>query len=172
MGAQSKKVTIVSPSSTVGQVLKDIETQTGYLFVYNTSDVDVARKVSLNFTDTAVSQVLGDILAGQGLKWNLEGRYIKILKLGSEQNAAGQGTANGPMQIKGKVYGADGEPLIGASLLIKGTNTGVITDMDGSFNMEIPSGEAVLVASYLGYVDKEIETRGKQYFDIVLQEDT
>ena len=172
MGAQSKKVTLVSASSTVGQALKDIESQTGYLFVYNTSDVDVTRKVTLNYTDMAVSQVLESLLADQGLKWNLEGRYIKILKPGPEQNAAGKGTANGPVQIRGKVSGPDGEPLIGASLMIKGTTTGVITDTDGSFNMEIPSGEAVLTVSYLGFVDKEVETRGKQYFDIVLQEDT
>ena len=170
--AQSKKVTIVSSSITVGQVLKDIESQTGYLFVYNTSDVDVSKKVSLNCKDVAVSQVLERILADQNVKWHLEGRYIKILRQSSVQKDANQSTANNLIRIKGKVSGADGEPLIGAGVMIKGTSTGVITDSDGAFNMEIPSGGAVIVASYLGYADKEIETLGKQNFDIVLQEDS
>ena len=71
--AQSKKVTIVSSSATVGQVFKDIESQTGYLFVYNTSDIDVSGNVSLNLKDVAVSQVLEKILANQDVKWHLEG---------------------------------------------------------------------------------------------------
>ena len=153
--AQSKKVTIVSSSITVSQVLKDIESQTGYLFVYNTSDVDVSKKVSLNCKDVAVSQVLERILADQNVKWHLEGRYIKILRQSPEQKEANQSTANNLIRIKGKVSGADGEPLIGAGIMIKGTSTGVITDSDGTFNMEIPSNGAVIVASYLGFADTE-----------------
>lgn len=174
LGAQSKEVTIVSSSATVAQVFKDIESQTGYLFVYNTSDVDVSKKVSLSCKDLAVSKVLENILSGQNVKWQLEGRYIKILKQDTERNKTSQVAANGPVLIKGKVSSADGEPLIGASIMIKGTTTGVITDMDGLFEMEIPAKGAVLVASYLGFVDKEFEAAGgviKEY-DIVLQEDS
>ena len=116
--AQSKKVTIVSSSITVGQVLKDIESQTGYLFVYNTSDVDVSKKVSLNCKDVAVSQVLERILADQNVKWHLEGRYIKILRQSSEQKDANQSTANNLIRIKGKVSGADApETLLCLSML-------------------------------------------------------
>ena len=174
LGAQTKKVTIVSSSATVGRVLKDIESQTGYLFVYNTSDIDVSENVSLNLKDVAVSEVLEKILANQDVKWHLEGRYIKIMKHSSEApKAAGEGsTAVGSILVKGKVTGVDGEPLIGASVIIKGTTNGVITGVDGSFSIEIPSKGAVIVASYLGFLDKEVETSGKQYVEIVLQEDT
>ena len=174
LGAQTKKVTIVSSSATVGQVLKDIESQTGYLFVYNTSNIDVSENVSLNLKDVAVSEVLEKILANQDVKWHLEGRYIKIMKHSSEPpKAAGEGsTAVGSILVKGKVTGVDGEPLIGASVIIKGTTNGVITGVDGSFSIEIPSKGAVIVASYLGFLDKEVETSGKQYVEIVLQEDT
>ncbi len=156
VGAQSKKVSLVSSSSTVGQVLKDIEAQTGYLFVYNTSDIDVSKKVSLNFKDAAVSQVLDSVLDGHNVKWHFEGRYIKIMK----QEPDGQSKSNGPVKIQGKVCAADGEPLIGASIMVKGTSTGVITDMDGQFTMEIPTPGTVLVASYLGFVDQEFEAVG------------
>lgn len=167
VGAQSKKVSLVSSSSTVGQVLKDIEAQTGYLFVYNTSDIDVSKKVSLNFKDAAVSQVLDSVLDGHNVKWHFEGRYIKIMK----QEPEGKSKSNGPVKIQGKVCAADGEPLIGASIMVKGTSTGVITDMDGQFTMEIPTPGTVLVASYLGFVDQEFEAVGGGNFDIFLQED-
>ena len=167
VGAQSKKVSLVSSSSTVGQVLKDIEAQTGYLFVYNTSDIDVSKKVSLNFKDAAVSQVLDSVLDGHNVKWHFEGRYIKIMK----QEPDGQSKSNGPVKIQGKVCAADGEPLIGASIMVKGTSTGVITDMDGQFTMEIPTPGTVLVASYLGFVDQEFEAVGGRNFDIFLKED-
>lgn len=167
VGAQSKKVSLVSSSSTVGQVLKDIEAQTGYLFVYNTSDIDVSKKVSLNFKDATVSQVLDSVLDGHNVKWHFEGRYIKIMK----QEPDGQSKSNGPVKIQGKVCAADGEPLIGASIMVKGTSTGVITDMDGQFTMEIPTPGTVLVASYLGFVDQEFEAVGGGNFDIFLQED-
>ena len=167
VGAQSKKVSLVSSSSTVGQVLKDIEAQTGYLFVYNTSDIDVSKKVSLNFKDAAVSQVLDSVLDGHNVKWHFEGRYIKIMK----QEPDGQSKSNGPVKIQGKVCAADGEPLIGASIMVKGTSTGVITDMDGQFTMEIPTPGTVLVASYLGFVDQEFEAVGGGNFDIFLKED-
>ena len=167
VGAQSKKVSLVSSSSTVGQVLKDIEAQTGYLFVYNTSDIDVSKKVSLNFKDAAVSQVLDSVLDGHNVKWHFEGRYIKIMK----QEPDGQSISNGPVKIQGKVCAADGEPLIGASIMVKGTSTGVITDMDGQFTMEIPTPGTVLVASYLGFVDQEFEAVGGGNFDIFLKED-
>ena len=167
VGAQSKKVSLVSSSSTVGQVLKDIEAQTGYLFVYNTSDIDVSKKVSLNFKDAAVSKVLDSVLDGNNVKWHFEGRYIKIMK----QEPDGQSKSNGPVKIQGKVCAADGEPLIGASIMVKGTSTGVITDMDGQFTMEIPTPGTVLVASYLGFVDQEFEAVGDGNFDIFLKED-
>ena len=167
VGAQSKKVSLVSSSSTVGQVLKDIEAQTGYLFVYNTSDIDVSKKVSLNFKDATVSQVLDSVLDGHNVKWHFEGRYIKIMK----QEPDGQSKSNGPVKIQGKVCAADGEPLIGASIMVKGTSTGVITDMDGQFTMEIPTPGTVLVASYLGFVDQEFEAVGDGNFDIFLKED-
>lgn len=172
VGAQSKKVTIGPDSATVGEVLKAIESQTGYLFVYNTEDVDVSKKVSLDCKNVSVSSVLEDILAGQNLRWQLDGRYIKIMKQNRGKNSAGEGTSKDPIKVKGKVTGPDGEPLIGAGVLIKGTKTGVITDVDGTFEIEIPSNGPALLVSCLGFADKEVQTLGKQYFDIVLQEDT
>lgn len=73
-------------------------------------------------------------------------------------------------KISGKVTDEKGEPLIGVSILVKGTTTGVITDFNGSFSLELPSNAKTLVFSYIGYASQEIEIGAKQVFNVVLSE--
>ena len=72
--------------------------------------------------------------------------------------------------ITGKVTDAVGEPLIGASVLVKGSTTGVVTDLDGSYRLETPSGTVVLVFSYTGFSTKEVTTSTSNVIDVVLEE--
>jgi len=75
-----------------------------------------------------------------------------------------------PRQISGKVADANGEPLIGVGIVVKGTTTGTMTDVDGSFVLTVPA-DAVLEISSIGYVSQEIVVGNKTQFDIVLEED-
>ena len=72
----------------------------------------------------------------------------------------------------GKVKDSSGEPVIGASVVVKGNNTmGTITDFDGNFMLDVPT-KSVLVISYIGYVTQEVPTAGKKSLEIILKEDT
>ncbi len=73
-------------------------------------------------------------------------------------------------KVSGKVIGEEGEPLIGVSILIKDTSTGVITDIDGNFSLEVP-GNVVLVVSCVGYLSQEIEIGNRETIMITLKED-
>lgn len=75
-------------------------------------------------------------------------------------------------KVTGKVIDHTGEPVIGASVLVKGTTNGVITDFEGNFNLDIPSANAVLVISYIGYKKIEIAANDKNIRRIVLTEDS
>ena len=66
---------------------------------------------------------------------------------------------------------ATGEPIIGASILVKGTSNGVITDIDGNFTLSNVAPTATLLVSYVGYKTQEIRVDGKTSFNIVLAED-
>lgn len=79
---------------------------------------------------------------------------------------------SGPLTISGKVYDQNDEPIVGAGVLIKGTNTGAITDLDGFFTLTVPDEETVIVISSLGYVSQEMEVGRKSKFDVFLEEDT
>lgn len=79
-------------------------------------------------------------------------------------------TAFAQKRITGFVSDASGEPIIGASIMVKGTSNGTITDLNGSFALNADKG--VLVVSYIGYKSQELPIAGKTSFTIVLKEDT
>lgn len=71
--------------------------------------------------------------------------------------------------ITGKVMDEKSEPLIGASILVKGTSTGTVTDVDGSFELQAPAGAATLVVSYTGYATKEVALSSASAYTITLE---
>ena len=90
-------------------------------------------------------------------------------------------TALAQQKVTGKVKDSSGEPVIGASVVVKGNNTmgtitegttiGTVTDVDGNFMLDVPT-KSVLVISYIGYVTQEVPTAGKKSLEIILKEDT
>ena len=74
-------------------------------------------------------------------------------------------------QVSGTVVDAAGEPIIGASVIVKGTSTGTVTDFNGSFTLQNVSDKASLVISYVGFRNQTVAVSGKSQFDVVLEED-
>ncbi|PKQ44429.1 SusC/RagA family TonB-linked outer membrane protein [Confluentibacter flavum] len=71
--------------------------------------------------------------------------------------------------VTGIVTNEMGEPLLGASILVKGTNNGVVTDFDGNFNIDISANDSVLIISYLGYATQELEIGSRTVFNVQMQ---
>ena len=75
--------------------------------------------------------------------------------------------------VSGTVSDAAGEPLIGASVVVKGqTSLGTVTDFDGNFALKVPSESSVLVISYVGMTTKEVKVGKERNFKVTLQDDT
>ncbi len=74
------------------------------------------------------------------------------------------------VSVTGTVTDQAGEPLIGATVLVKGTTTGTTTDFDGSFSLELSEGDEVLVVSYTGYITLEVPVEGRSTLQITLDE--
>ncbi|MBC6999052.1 SusC/RagA family TonB-linked outer membrane protein [Cytophaga sp. FL35] len=81
-------------------------------------------------------------------------------------------TAYSQSSIRGQVLDENNAPLPGASVVIKGSSTGVATDFDGYFKMDLPNGNAVLNVSYIGYISKEIDINGQSNITIALKPDS
>ncbi len=82
-----------------------------------------------------------------------------------------QAVAQNMQSVTGKVVDQNNETLIGATVVIKGTNTGVTTTMDGTFELSVPKGDAVLVVSYIGYQTQEVTVGTQSNLNIVLKSD-
>lgn len=168
---QSQHVTITGKNKTILKAFEEIEKQTGLSIAYNQTKLDTNRQIKQDFNDKILSSVLTDILKGTGFSYRVEGNHIVIVPAKAEQKTPAQ-NQNNPKKISGVVADVTGLPIIGANVIIKGTATGLITDLDGNFSLEVPQG-SVLQISYIGYLTKEITIDGIQTdFNIQLLEDT
>lgn len=164
--SQNARVSITKSNAHLDDVLSEIESQTDYLFIYN-NQVDVNRKVSVKVKSKPVSQVLDNLLKNTDITYTMEGTHIVLTKNAVNAHPVLQQTKN----VTGKVVDGNGEPVIGANVVVKGTTNGTITDLDGNFSVEADS-KAVLNVSYIGYLSKEVVVGNQNVLNIVLLEDT
>nr|WP_129729788.1 TonB-dependent receptor [Parabacteroides goldsteinii] len=161
--SQNARVSINQKNVQLEKVLNEIEQQTDYLFIYN-NQVNVNKKVSLKTKNQPVSVVLKELLADSGITYSVEGNHIVLGK----QNMAATPQQNGT--IKGKVIDTNGDAVIGANIVEKGTSNGTTTDIDGNFSINARSG-STLVITFIGYVKQEVKANPSRRMNIILQED-
>lgn len=167
--SQNMRVTVVSSSITTGQVLSEIEDQTDYLFVYDVNEVDLDRNVNVRAENRPVSEVLDEVFEGTDVDYAMEGKNIMLMKRSKKETPASvQQTSENTIQ--GVVTDANGEPIIGANIMIEGTTTGTITDFDGRFTLDVPEN-ATLQISYIGFVSQNVKVNGRKDITVKLVED-
>lgn len=162
--SQNARVSINKKNVQLETVLNEIEHQTDYLFIYN-NQVNVNKKVSLKAKNQSVSKVLEELLADSGITYSVEGNHIVLGK---------QTMAAAPQQsstIRGKVIDTNGDPVIGANIVEKGTTNGTTTDVEGNFSINAKSG-STLVITFIGYVREEVKANAGRRMEIILQEDS
>lgn len=162
--SQNARVSINKKNVQLETVLNEIEHQTDYLFIYN-NQVNVNKKVSLKAKNQPVSKVLEELLADSGITYSVEGNHIVLGK---------QTMAAAPQQsstIRGKVIDTNGDPVIGANIVEKGTTNGTTTDVEGNFSINAKSG-STLVITFIGYVREEVKANAGRRMEIILQEDS
>ena len=136
--SQSAKISIPRSTLKVSELLTQIESQTDYLFVYNKKSVDTKRVVNVDATNQPVSEILDKAFEGTGIHYVVEGNNIVLTKNVTERASTQQ---QKQITVKGVVTDMRGEPIIGASVVEKGTTNGTITDLDGNFTLKVPTAE-------------------------------
>ena len=162
--ADAQQVSVTVSNAKVKTVLNSISDQTGLSLAYSAQVVDLNRKVSLNFVNTEVSEVLNAMFGNTAIGYEIKDGKIYLFR------AAEKTTALASQQkkiITGTVVDPNGEAVIGANVLVKGTTNGTITDMDGKFSLEVPEG-AMLLVSYIGYGDYETKVGNQSNLSITL----
>lgn len=170
--AQDKRVTIHRSNAEIMQVMSDIEKQTDYLFIYN-QDVNVKIRRTVKADRQKVSTVLDNLFAGTNISYELKGKHILLTKGTAPHRKPNDSLASASTQKKkvaGRVVDANGEPVIGATVMEKGTQNGTVTDLDGRFSLDV-NAKGQLEISYVGYVSQNIDASSNQNLNITLQED-
>ena len=124
--SQEKRLTIEMKEATLGEILEKICQLQNVEFVYNTDIVDVKEKMSVSMHNSTLKEVL-DVVLGKKYSFNIQGRYIMVRK----KDQKGNEETPVYVELKGKVKDEQGNPLPGVSIVVKGTNIGVATDVNG-----------------------------------------
>ena len=171
---QNAKITLNKNKVDLKEVLNEIEIQTDYLFIYN-NEVNTSETVSVNTKNETVKKVLTHILKDTDIDFVMEGNHIILSyieqKLSAKEEAKTETVKQQGKAITGTIVDAQGEPIIGANIIEKGTSNGTVTDYDGNFSLNV-ANDAVLRISYIGYLEQEVTTEGKSTVNITLLEDT
>ncbi|MCW0481588.1 TonB-dependent receptor [Gaoshiqia sediminis] len=151
----------------IKDVLREIEDESGYFFIYNNEFVDVYRRINVHAKDLSIDKLLDEIFEGQQVSYSIDNRRI-ILSPSAKMSVSAQ--QNQP--VSGKVTDPAGEPMPGVTVLVKGTTTGTITDADGRYSLLNVPGDGVLVFSFVGMRSREIEVAGQSTINITMQEES
>lgn len=165
--SQNARVSINKNNTQLEEILNEIESQTDYLFIYN-NQVDVNRKVSVKAKTEPVSKVLDNLFKNAGIEYEMEGTHIVLSAKDVDPAAA---IKQQTQTVTGRIVDNNGEAIIGANVVVKGTTNGTVTDIDGNFSIEADP-KSVLNISYIGYLSKEIVVGNQKTINVVLLEDT
>lgn len=173
ISAQHEKLSINMQDKTLEDVFTFIENHSDYVFIYHASKIDLSHKVNVNIKDQPIKDILKDVFRGTGLTYVVKGRQVVVKKEDAPQTPGVKSVAVLQQQkgitVFGNIKDDTGFPLIGVNVVIKGSNQGVITDVDGNFSMEDVPSSAILRFSYIGY--QPIEMKAQESIMLVMHED-
>lgn len=159
-GFGQEKISLRVKKTAIEGVLRSIEQQTNYRFLYNNNLDDIREKVSLNVKDAPIEEVLALLLEKTRLLYQEMDNNLIVIKE----------DPNVPVEvvIRGKVTGEGGIPLEGVSVQIKGTTTGTSTNNEGNFSLTAPDANVTLIISSVGYDAQEIALGGRTDVTVAL----
>jgi len=164
--AQEKSITIQLEDASLREVFNAIEKQTTYRFSYRNVVVDSEKNITISKTGT-VSSILDEVLSGRNLIYNIVSSQSIVI---SDKRQTGDEKKT-IKKISGIITDDNEEPIIGASIVEKGSGKGTVSDTDGNFSLEV-SEDAVVQVSYIGYISRDIPVVGKNTLNIQMQENT
>ncbi|MDP4208829.1 MAG: SusC/RagA family TonB-linked outer membrane protein [Bacteroidota bacterium] len=147
----------------IKEVLRTIEGQTKYRFFFNDAFFELSKTVSLNVSNKSIMQVLDQLLSSSRMSYKiLEDNLIVIAPAKELQQQKVTGTV---------VDETTGEAIPAVTIMIKGTQKGTVTDVNGKYSIDISSPDAILTFSFIGYASETVSVAGKSTIDIKLKPD-
>ena len=167
VSAQKMRMDLSVENKSLVEVMDLLKEKTGYSFVYSASDVEDVRGLTHNFKDMTVEEILDILLKDTGLSYKIEDDLIILKKI---PTVAAQTQRR---VVKGVVLGeTERDTLPGVNVMVKGTTSGVMTDLHGKFSIAIPDGEVTLVFSFVGMQTQEVKYTGQEFVRVMMKNET
>jgi len=169
--AFSQTVTITKNAASIRDIFREIYKQTKRQFVYTDKVLEGARPVDIHVRNVSLNEALNLCFRNQPFTYVLSGDAIVVQK---KEEKLAEPTGNKETYptgrpISGHVTDSAGKPIVGASVEIKGSRKGVVTDASGAFLLNNVEESSVLIFSYVGYIVQEIPVKGKSRIELALQ---
>ena len=165
----SQNISLSEKNTSLEKVFKIIKKQTGYTFAYTKSLLQGAKKVNVSLSNGSINQALDICLKDQPLAYTIIKKTVVIFnKKESVTEPANPAPVQQAVPVKGKILDEKGQPLPGATISEKGGNNTVASTVDGSFNINVSTPDAILVVSFVGYQTQEVKVAGKTDISVSL----
>jgi len=169
--SQITKVTLQFNDAAVKQVLAKIEDESEFFFLYNSKLVDVNRKVSIDVKDEKINEILNNLFMGTDVVYMVVDRQIVLTNKADQSGFIRESGQQPGKKITGKVTDQSGVPISGATVVVKGTTTGITTDRDGNFSLALPTDAKTLIFSFVGMRSNEVAIGSNSEYNVVLSEE-
>ena len=167
--SQNTRLDINLQNTTIKGLFGYIEQNSEFVFLYRNEDFNTSKKVSIDVKGGTINEILDQALKEEKVVYDVYERQIVIQKAAESVVNAEQPQKK---DISGKVSDSKGEPITGATVLVKGTTVGITTDFDGKFKLSIPVDAKTLVFSFVGMKTQEVAIAGKTNFTVSLEDET
>ncbi|WP_448702437.1 TonB-dependent receptor [Mucilaginibacter sp. AW1-3] len=178
-----KKVNLTVQNISLVDALNDLQKNNSVKFIYSKSSINMQKKVSIAAVNEPLKNVLDQLLKPNGIDYEVLKNRIVLGKSPEDTHSvsvsggrvvlkekAGNTKVVAGIPVSGKIVDAKGEPIIGVSVLEKGTTNGTTTDIDGKFTLNVNGPNSILVISFIGFKKMEIQV-GHGFKNISLEED-
>lgn len=175
--SQRAKLDLKVVNSSFTEILSTIEKNSEFIFVYNANVLNSDLKRSISAEDQTIDEVLSLLLKDTDISYRIDDRQVFLYKKDvqdkpSEGSSGVKSEQPQKKEISGKVVDSNGVPLPGVSVVVKGTNTGTITDSDGKFRFGVSTDAKTLIFSFVGMKSQEIVFGNKTTINLTLVEET
>jgi TonB-dependent SusC/RagA subfamily outer membrane receptor len=169
--SESVKFDLKMNKVSLKKVFQTITEQSEFKFIYNNDVVNDNQKVTVSTTDARVEEILDEILPQHKLAYKIIDRQVIVFPEEEKSASPGTSTSVGQQErtISGTVTDEDGAPLPGVSVVVKGTTTGIVTDVDGNYSLEIPDDARTLVFSFVGMRTQEVAIGNRTNINVTLE---
>lgn len=170
--SQTKHFNLNEKEITIKEVLRQIENTSEFRFFYEEKKLNVESKVVVDVTNGTIEQVLEQLFENKNIEYKVLDNNFIVLKPRTESNKTPMGNGMQQKPVSGKVTDKSGLGLPGVAIVIKGTSTGTITDMDGNYSFtSVPEG-AILRYSFVGMKSQEVAVDSRSSINVVLEEES